>query len=175
MTQERSEHGPASDNVVISPYMDDPDDRMLTFRTITSLIGVIQQHLRIGYAHDPKPTNLTPLLGSLHEKGLRMLSSLATLLFRDNEIVAVAAAHLRSSPLTLVACTSESERNPRNSEAEATSSQNHANHLLFPNGGHFITIRNPRNNDSCSTLMMLEPLPSAINMTDPIAYLCQNW
>jgi hypothetical protein len=164
------------------PYKDKPDDRMLKFRTITSIIGIIHKFLRVGYTHIQPPAKPSPS-DPHRERQLRILLALATLLVRKHEIVAVAVAH--PGPLALVACASESALEPTQmgDELEATTSDldGRADFSItrtpycLPHGGHFVTVRNPRNNDSSTTVRMVEPKPMEINVGDPIAYLLQNW
>ena len=167
---------PESHPILTAHYVDEPDDRILSFRTITSIISIIQQHLHIGYANrDQQPPQIP--MSPRNEKQLRVLSTLATLLVRDNEITAVAVAHPPHHSLTFVACTSDPT--PANLSLDgaqdemAPSSSDRALH--FPRGGHFFTIRNPRNDDPDSIIVTLEPQPKPINVEDPIIYLCENW
>ena len=97
------------------------DDRLLKFRTITSIIQVIQRGLKGRFAIDQQVTNLNSQRATTvpspsdkarqahYKQQLQALSALATIFVREHEVVAVAMAQ-HPTELSFVTCaTKDSE------------------------------------------------------------------
>jgi hypothetical protein len=114
------------------------DDRLLKFRTITSIIHVIQQRLKGRFAVDQQATNLDSQRATTvpspsdkarqarYKQQLRALSALATIFVREHyEIVAVAMAQ-HPTELSFVTCAEkdlEQTEEPASEWAEQASAE----------------------------------------------------
>jgi hypothetical protein len=138
------------------------NDRMSTFRTVTSVISIIQKHLRINCVEKKEADFGT--MGKDETRQLHALNSLASLFVRDRvEVVAVA---VQTQPLGLVACTTSTPNEPERSPSR--------DGFTFTG---FVTVRNPPSfsENPGSQCNLVAHQPEDIDLMDPIEYLLQHW
>jgi hypothetical protein len=137
------------------------DDRMSTFRTVTSVISIIQKQLQINCVEKEAADSIT--MGKDETRQLYALNSLASLFVRDRvEVVAVA---VQTQPLGFVACTSTPNEPERSLSRDG---------FIFTD---FVTMRNPPSvsENPGSRCNLVAPQPEGIDLMDPIDYLLQHW
>jgi hypothetical protein len=157
---------------------------------MTSIISSIQKHLHITSDSAAMITE-----DERHQSTLQLLTALATLLVRDNEVAAVAV--VRRAPLELMTCASQSPEEAATvsqlPEEEATASQSPEEAATASQSPEeaatsdgtsgeildgFLATSNPRDPKSSDTpthLHVCEPQPKPIPVEDPVNYLCEKW
>jgi hypothetical protein len=138
-------------------------NHLLAFKTMTSIISLIQKHLNT--RGKPEIRTSDPM-DEDDEDRLRLLTALATILVRDNEVTAVAV--VRRAPLALMTCAGQSPEEAADSDETF---------------GYFeddlLTAQNPRDVlEPCDTLIgphISKPKPTMIPVGDPIQYLLKTW